>query len=152
MDFGKHIILLVSLSQLEIDETIYLIVYGFFLTKLPTLLQKVSYVLGKRNGYTIGFNVQLDRDPMNRGEVISKELYVNDKREGISKYFYSNGILKEEVPYVNNKRNGRALGYDEKGLLISIETYNNGFLVEREKVNRKDEKGLKQGVWRDLLC
>jgi uncharacterized protein len=123
-----------------------------FFNEAADTLQKVSYVLGKRNGYTIGFYAQLVGDPMNRGKVLSRELYVNDKREGISKYFYSNGVLKEEVPYVNNKRNGKALEYDEKGLLISIETYNNGFLVEREKINRKDEKGLKQGVWREYYA
>ena len=36
-------------------------------------------------------------DPMNRGKYYFAELFVNDKREGLSRYFYPRVRLKEEV-------------------------------------------------------
>jgi antitoxin component YwqK of YwqJK toxin-antitoxin module len=119
-----------------------------FFNESGDTVQKINYIMGKRNGYTIGYNFQPSMDPMNRGRIIAKELYVNDKREGISYYYYPNGQLKETVQYLNNKRNGIAREFDENGILITIQTYKNSVLTEREKVNRKDEKGLKQGVWK----
>jgi len=62
--------------------------------------------MGMRNGYTSVYNTTYDKDPLNRGNIISRELYVNDKKEGWSFYYYSNGSLKEEVFYENNKRSG----------------------------------------------
>jgi uncharacterized protein len=111
-------------------------------------LQKVSYIMGKRNGYTVGYQVQPGIDPMFRGRIISRELYVNDKKEGPSLYFYSNGRIKEEVQFSENKKNGIVREYDEAGTLITLQRFNNGVLVERERLNRTDSKGLKQGVWK----
>ena len=119
-----------------------------FYNETGDTLQKVSYIMGKRNGYTVGFNVLKSQDPMIRGKMISKELFVNDKREGLSLYFYSNGHIREEVQFTNNKRNGITREYDEEGMLITLQRFNNGVLVERERINRTDEKGLKQGVWK----
>jgi antitoxin component YwqK of YwqJK toxin-antitoxin module len=119
-----------------------------FFNETGDTLQKVSYIMGKRNGYTVGFNVLRSQDPMIRGKMISKELFVNDRREGLSLYFYSNGLIREEVPFTNNKRNGIAREYNEEGSLITLQRFNNGVLVERERINRTDEKGLKQGVWK----
>jgi antitoxin component YwqK of YwqJK toxin-antitoxin module len=119
-----------------------------FYNEAGDTLQKVSYVLGRKNGYTIGFNVPPYRDPMDRGKIILRELYVNDKREGLSSYYFSNGQLKEEVLYLNNKKHGIAREYDLEGVIVSLLTYKNGTLIDREKINRKDENGLKQGVWK----
>ena len=55
--------------------------------------------------------------------------------------------LKEESHYTNNKKDGLTHEFDEVGMLITILKYKNGFLLEREKLNRKDDKGLKQGLW-----
>jgi antitoxin component YwqK of YwqJK toxin-antitoxin module len=123
-----------------------------FFNETGDTLQKVSYMLGKRNGYSIEYNLEASVDPMNRGKIVSRELYINDKREGISQYFYTNGKLKEEVHYENNKRNGIAREFDKEGVLITLQTFNNGFLTNREKLNRKDEKGLKQGIWKDFYA
>ncbi|HEX2393879.1 MAG TPA: hypothetical protein VHI78_00955, partial [Bacteroidales bacterium] len=111
-------------------------------------LQKVSYVLGKRNGYTITFNTEHTADPLHRGRILSRELYVNDKKEGLSRTYFPSGKLKEESLFTNSKKNGISREFDEKGTLITILNYKNGFLTERERLNRIDEKGLKQGLWR----
>jgi|WetSurMetagenome_2_1015567.scaffolds.fasta_scaffold28941_2 uncharacterized protein len=110
-------------------------------------LQKVNYILGKRNGYTLSYGVASFSDPMHRYRIISRELYVNDSREGISYTYFENGKIKEVILYKGNKRNGYSKEFNEAGLLITLMNYKNGFLIEREKLNRKDEKGLKQGIW-----
>jgi antitoxin component YwqK of YwqJK toxin-antitoxin module len=119
-----------------------------FFNEVGDTLQKVNYILGKRNGFTLGYNVDYSSDPMHRGRIISRELYVNDKKEGVSYQYFSNGQLKEEAHFVNNKKSGITREFDLDGQLITVLTYKNGYLVEREKLNRTDENGLKQGLWR----
>jgi uncharacterized protein len=119
-----------------------------FYNELGDTLQKVNYIMGKRNGYTIEYFGASLKDPMNKGKIKSRELYINDKKEGLSIYYHPNGQIKEEVQYLSNKRNGLSKEFEEKGNVITIMNYINGILTEREKVNRSDEKGLKQGIWR----
>jgi len=119
-----------------------------FYNEAGDTLQKVSYILGKRNGFTITYNVEHTSDPMHRGRIISRELYVNDRKEGVSFIYYPTGQLKEESQYSNNRKNGFTREFDPNGILITVMNYKNGFLLERDKLNRKDEKGLKQGLWR----
>jgi uncharacterized protein len=111
-------------------------------------IEKVNYILGKRNGYTYGYNNLTGQDPINKGKIISKELYLNDKKEGMSVYFFANGQQRENIIYADNKRQGNSMIYDEKGNVITIEAYFKGVLTEREKINRTDNEGLKQGIWR----
>ncbi len=40
--------------------------------------------------------------------------------------------------------------YDKDGNVISLLEYNNDYLVSREKINRTDNKGLKQGDWKEF--
>ena len=119
-----------------------------FYNETGDTIQKVNYVMGKRNGYTLGYYGQNTKDPMVRGKISTRELFVNDRREGTSLYYYTNGKIREEVQYVNNKRNGWTKEYNEEGQLITLLRYNNGILIDREKINRTDEQGLKQGLWR----
>jgi antitoxin component YwqK of YwqJK toxin-antitoxin module len=91
-----------------------------FYNELGDTLQKVSYVMGKRNGYVIGYNAQAGINPIDKGKIISRELYVNDKKEGLSVYYYNSGRVREEVEYAANKRNGISREYDNNGMLITI--------------------------------
>jgi uncharacterized protein len=119
-----------------------------FFNESGDTLQKVSYVLGKRNGFTVTYNTEHTSDPMHRGRILSRELYVNDRKEGMSYTYYPTGRIREEASFTNNKKNGLSREYDEKGTIITLLQYKNGFLTERERLNRTDEKGLKQGLWR----
>ncbi|MBN2273197.1 MAG: hypothetical protein JXK95_02600 [Bacteroidales bacterium] len=112
-------------------------------------LQKISYLFGKRNGYSITYNVNEKGDPINFGKIVSKELYVNDKKEGLSFYYYKNGLLKEKVEYKNNRRNGKATEYDMNGKIITIQQFSDGVLTDRQKINRSDKSELKQGFWQE---
>jgi antitoxin component YwqK of YwqJK toxin-antitoxin module len=112
-------------------------------------LQKVNYIMGKKNGYTLTYNTDYNF-PLHRGVIIQEELYVNDSKEGISRYFYSNGKLKESVHFVNGLRDGLSKEFDDKGNIVSISTYRRGSLINRERINRYDTHGLKQGVWKEF--
>jgi uncharacterized protein len=111
-------------------------------------LQKVNYLMGKKNGFTTEYEYRNNVDPIRRGYVRSRELYVNDKRAGKSYYYYDNGNLHEVTEFGNNRKNGTSMEYDPDGILITVERYIDGNLVERLRMNRSDKEGLKQGLWR----
>ncbi len=119
-----------------------------FYNEMGDTLQKMNYIMGKRNGYVTEYNYKNLKDPINQGNVISKELYVNDKKEGKAFYFYENGRVRETIEFRNNKKNGTGIEYDKEGKIITIQRFINGSLVERERINRVDQAGLKQGVWK----
>lgn len=113
-------------------------------------LKKINYLLGKKNGYYYEYYTDRDR-PEHIGNVRSKELYVNDKLQGISHYYYPDGSLKETITFSNNERDGLALQYaEDDGRIITIKRYNKGSLAERERINRYDQDGQKTGEWREF--
>jgi antitoxin component YwqK of YwqJK toxin-antitoxin module len=107
-------------------------------------------MFGKKNGYNISYSYENLSEGHENGVVISRELYINDKREGISYYFYENGKLKNEISFVNGKKQGLAKEYDREGLIQSLIYYHNGYITDREDINRTDEGGLKQGTWKSF--
>jgi antitoxin component YwqK of YwqJK toxin-antitoxin module len=113
-------------------------------------IQKISYMYGKKNGYLITFDYSTAGDGSGRGTIISKELYIDDRKEGKSYYYFPDAKLKSEVSYLNGKKQGLSKEFDESGKTISLVYYHNGYVTEREDINRKDKNGLKQGVWREF--
>ena len=111
-------------------------------------ISKISYLLGK-NGYFWTYNTDRSR-PEYIGKVLSKELYVNDKKEGLSYYNYPDGRLKETVNYLDDDRDGYSIEYAQDGRIITIKRYSKGSLVERQKLNRYDDNGVKIGEWEEF--
>lgn len=74
-----------------------------FYNETGDTLQKVDFMMGKRNGYVTEYKYQDVKEPIHRGSIVSRELFVNDKRAGKSYYYYENGKVKEIVDYVDNK-------------------------------------------------
>ncbi|KPK86972.1 MAG: hypothetical protein AMS27_03840 [Bacteroides sp. SM23_62_1] len=112
--------------------------------------QKISYMYGKKNGYSITYGYENLWEGVDTGVVIAKELYINDKKEGISYYYYPDGNLKSEVPYVNGKKQGLSKEYDENGIIITLVYYHNGYMTDREEINRRDAYRNKQGTWKEF--
>ena len=110
--------------------------------------QRISYKLGEKSGYSIRYSYD---NPLNPGQptVITKELYVNGKKEGNSYYYYPTGELKFLLYYKDGKKQGISREYTKDSTLITVMEYNNNYVVNRERLNRTDPTGRKQGTYRD---
>ena len=115
-----------------------------FYNQKGEIIEKIDYKYGKKNGYSLIFSYEKYPE----GKVISKELYLNDKKEGKALYYFANGNIKEEINYVNGKRQGIAKEFDESGKVTVISEYQNNYLINRERINRIDLNGMKQGTWK----
>jgi antitoxin component YwqK of YwqJK toxin-antitoxin module len=112
-------------------------------------VSKISYLNGNKNGYLIKF---FEKPTQYIGNIRSKELYVNDKIEGIAFYYYPSGKIKEEANYANNKREGYSYEYAEDGRLITIFNYRKGSIKERTKLNRYNLNNEKNGLWQEFYA
>lgn len=121
-----------------------------FYNSFGDTIEKINYLYGKRNGYTIRFYSNRIENPESIGNIISKELYLNDKKEGLSYYYYEDGSLKKVSNYVSNSLNGDTYHFNPDGMVVEIISYKNGVVVERNKVNRYDENDLKTGMWKEF--
>ena len=124
-------------------------IWTFYDNKGDTL-HKISYMLGKKNGYLNTYSYEGQKEGRDRGVVVSRELYVNDSREGLSYYYYPDGKLRTEVSYLNGKKEGLSKEYDENGVIRTLTYYHNGHVTEMEEINRTDARGVKQGVWKEF--
>ncbi|MEN8905934.1 MAG: toxin-antitoxin system YwqK family antitoxin, partial [Clostridiales bacterium] len=112
-------------------------------------ISKIHYLNGKKNGYSIEFFANA-KNPLYKHNINLKELYVNNRKEGKSFYYYEDGKIKEVCNYENNLKEGEAIEYAEDGRVISIKKYRKGTLVDREKVNRFTEDNRKNKVWKEF--
>jgi len=108
--------------------------------------EKISYLLGKRNGYSLKYQ----KDPVSGLYVQTSELYAGDKKEGVAKIFFPDGKIKQTIPYSDGKKDGLSREYDREGKIITLLEYNNDFLISRERINFTDASGMKQGEWIDF--
>ncbi len=102
------------------------------------LLVSITYAADKKNGLKTTYR---------QGEVMS-ENFVNDVKEGPSTYYYADGKVRLIINFVNGLEEGIARELAPDGTVITYMEYKKGFLVSRERINRKDTKGLKQGRWK----
>lgn len=119
-----------------------------FYSETADTSEKISYVLGKKNGYYFKYSTVTEKNAPKRNVVVSKELFVNDKKESIGYYYYPNGSLAQTITYKNNKRHGLAREFDKQGTLITVLEYFNDYLIDKQNINRVVE-GKKEGIWRE---
>jgi uncharacterized protein len=108
--------------------------------------EKINYLYGKKNGWYYKYK----KDPSVGIYIWSKELFAGDKKEGLSYIYYPDGKIQQTIAYNNGKKDGLSKELDKEGVVITLLEYNNDFLISREKINRTDGKGLKQGSWKDF--
>jgi len=108
--------------------------------------EKINYLVGKKNGWYYKFK----KDPLKGIYIWSKELFAGDKKEGKAYIYFQDGSIQQTIAYNSGKKEGLSKEYDKDGNVISLLEYNNDFLVSRERINRIDNKGLKQGVWKEF--
>ncbi len=108
--------------------------------------EKINYLYGKKNGWYYKYK----KDPSLGLYVWSKELFAADSKEGTAYIYFPDGKIKQTFAYSSGKKEGLSKEYDKDGKIITLLEYNNDFLVSRERINRTDKNGLKQGDWKEF--
>lgn len=114
-----------------------------FYSELGNIQSKINYKSGKKNGLTTTYS-----DSCN---VIKEEYYENDIKQHYTTIYYDvkGKKKKEEIPFVDNVKEGKGYEYDkEDGRILSLIYYKKGTLMGREKINRKDKFNNKYGTWK----
>ena len=101
------------------------------------LLVEINYKNGKKNGIKTTW---LDKETV-------KENFRNEIKEGYTRYYFTNGKIKQEIPFTKGLEQGYGKEYDSDGTIITLTEYKRGFIVDRLRINRKDGNGKKQGRW-----
>ena len=107
---------------------------------------KINYLFGKKNGWYYKY-----KKDASRGVYIwSKELFAGDRKEGTAYIYFPDNKIQQTIAFNSGKKEGLSKEYDKEGNIITLLEYNNDFLVSRERINRLDNKGLKQGEWKEF--
>ncbi len=120
-----------------------------FYSEVGDTLEKINYVMGKKNGYSYKYSSLEQKNTGKKNIVKSKELYVNDSKEGLSFYYYPEGSIHEIINYKNNKRNGNGKEYDKQGVPITLYVFYNDYITDKQNINRT-VNGSKVGIWKDF--
>jgi antitoxin component YwqK of YwqJK toxin-antitoxin module len=108
--------------------------------------EKINYLFGKKNGYYLKYK----KDPSEGLYIASKELFAGDRKEGTAYFYFPGGKIQQTILYSEGKKEGLSKEFDKNGNIITLLEYNNDFLISRERINRTDIKGLKQGEWKEF--
>ena len=109
-------------------------------------LEKINYLYGKKNGWYFKYK----KDPSRGLYVWSKELFAADSKEGTAFIYFPDGKIQQTFIYNSGRKEGLSKEFDKEGKIITLLEYRNDFLVSREKINRTDNNGLKQGDWKEF--
>lgn len=106
------------------------------------LIKTIEYKQDKKNGYLKEYDTS--------GILVFKQKYINDIPVDTAYYYHTSGKLKRFVPYQKGKPHGIFYDFNTDSLIVGVGEYQNGFLLRYEKINQTDEKGNKQGVWKEF--
>jgi antitoxin component YwqK of YwqJK toxin-antitoxin module len=110
--------------------------------------EKINYLYGKKNGWYYKYK----KDPSRGVYIWSKELFAADRKEGTAFIYFADEKVQQTFTYNAGKKEGLSKEYDKDGNIITLLEYNNDFLVSRERINRTDKNGLKQGDWKEFYA
>lgn len=110
--------------------------------------KKINYLYGKKSGWYYTYK----KEPLRGLYVWSKELYASDNREGTAYLYYPDGKIQQTFTWNKGKKEGLSKEFDKDGNIITLLEYRNDFLVSRERINRMDKNGLKQGDWKEFYA
>ena len=101
------------------------------------IVLEINYKNGRKNG--------IKRTYLK--DAIIEENFENDIKQGLSKIFYPDGKIKTITPFLKGRENGTAMEFSRDSIVITLMDYKNGFMVNKEKVNRYNDNHQKDGRW-----
>lgn len=98
----------------------------------------VNYKKGKKDGDKIQY---FDNEYV-------VEHWIADTIKDDVKTFHADGWLKKNTPYEAGVPHGMEKEFNDTGLVVAVANYYRGVLTRRERINRTDNFGYKQGNWK----
>jgi uncharacterized protein len=95
---------------------------------------EINYKEDKKNG---------KRTTYQKDEIL-EENFIDDVKQGYSKWYYPDGALKKKVFFVDGREEGLGKEYSEDGTVITLIDYKKGYILNSENINRY-RSGLKHG-------
>ena len=116
------------------------------------IVEKITYRFGKKTGFHYNYDYKEGKNKDGFGYLSSKELYLNNKKEGTSYYYYPNGAIHFITRYESGKKEGLEKEFNRDSVIITLTEYHDDYIIDREIINRKDRLGLKQGIWKEFYA
>lgn len=103
---------------------------------------KLTLMITYKNGMKNGLRTTILEDQ------IITENFVDDVKQGLTTWYYPDSTVFKTVNFKDGREDGLAKEYAEDGRVVTLTTYKKGYIVSREKINRLDNEGRKQGLWK----
>lgn len=121
-----------------------------FYNEEALLAFEFNYKEGKKNGSKNTYDTK-------EKVLITTENFEADIKQGATLTYYKpseaqgkTGKLKKTVPFINGKEEGQGFEFAPDSTIITITDYKMGYIQKEEKINRRNAKNLKQGVWKQF--
>jgi len=112
-----------------------------FYSEEGELYLTIDYAEDKKEGFRKSYRGK---------QVVKREQFVNDQREGTTEEYFASGKLKSVTPYEAGREKGLGFEYDTVGTIITLKTFKAGVLVKEQRINRYDELSKKAGMWMEF--
>jgi len=113
------------------------------------LSEEINYLRGKKSGYHIKYQRIIIQDSL-VNSVLSRELFLDNRREGLGYYYGSEGGIDQIIRYKAGLKHGYTREFTEDSIINILYKYHNDFLIDREFINQRDSQGRKQGLWKTI--
>ncbi|MDQ3046079.1 MAG: toxin-antitoxin system YwqK family antitoxin, partial [Bacteroidota bacterium] len=114
-----------------------------FYNEAGKLAFEFNYKEGKKTGPKKTYDAK-------EGHLTLTENFENDVKLGNSVVYYKDGKVKQTIPFLSGKEDGAGFEYAPDSTVITLTQYKMGFVQREEKINRRDGKNLKQGMWKEF--
>lgn len=101
----------------------------------------LNFKEGKKNGIQLLYT--------DSGQIERKEFFILNEKSG-KQYYYNDGRLNKIESYLQGKKSGREVLFNLDSIITQLLEYDNGILINQQKINRIDIANQKQGTWIEL--